>query len=145
MQGVLRGRRRHQCKKFSSNLCSRNKTTLTVKSESGIRRPTSGGIMNEKFYEVRRGRKSQLVLAWSKDLKGKGCSLYPSRVCLHIHMLAALDKWISGPPNNSNAFSSPSSIQQPFILSFSKWQDLRQNINRYVFRQRCQTWKAWAF
>ena len=45
--------RRHQCKKFSSNLRSRNKTTQRVKSESGSQRPTSGGIMNEKYEEGR--------------------------------------------------------------------------------------------
>ena len=55
-------------------------------------------------------------------------------------MLAALDKGISGPPNNSNAFSSPSVNTPTFDvfsnMPFSKWQDLRQYINRCVFRQR---------
>ena len=86
--------RRHQCKKFSSNLLSRNKTTQRVKSESGAHPPTYGGIMNEKFYEERRREEKSISFGVIKKTSKERVALCTPQgpVCISICWL----RWTRG-------------------------------------------------
>ena len=71
-----------------------NQTEARVKSVSGLQRPTSGGIMNEKFFEVqRREEKSISFDVIKKTSKGMVALCTPQEsVCISKCWLC----WASG-------------------------------------------------
>ena len=82
----------------ASNLRSENKNKPRVKSVSGLQRPTFGGIMDEKLYEVRRREEKSISFGLIKrpQRKGllsvplKGLSAYP-----YVGCAGQVDKWPS--------------------------------------------------